>query len=87
VENLENDSSQPGEVDHKLIDLARQMGAKIVTNDFNLNKVATVQDAGAERESTGQCAQTRRAAGRTMRVLILREKRDQGSRTWTTVRW
>jgi uncharacterized protein YacL len=31
------------EVDHKLVDLARKLGAKIITNDFNLNKVATVQ--------------------------------------------
>ena len=43
VRILENGSSQATEVDHKLVDLARQLGAKIVTNDFNLNKVATVQ--------------------------------------------
>ncbi|MBA3313384.1 MAG: PIN/TRAM domain-containing protein [Planctomycetaceae bacterium] len=31
------------EVDHRLIDLAKQVGGRIVTNDFNLNKVAGVQ--------------------------------------------
>ncbi|MGC1275759.1 MAG: PIN domain-containing protein [Planctomycetaceae bacterium] len=31
------------EVDHRLIDLAKQVGGRIVTNDFNLNKVAAVQ--------------------------------------------
>ncbi len=31
------------EVDHRLIDVAKQVGGRIVTNDFNLNKVAAVQ--------------------------------------------
>lgn len=31
------------EVDHRLIDFAKQTGGRIVTNDFNLNKVAGVQ--------------------------------------------
>jgi len=43
VRILEEDFPQAGDVDHKLLELARGMGAKIVTNDFNLNKVATVQ--------------------------------------------
>src|ERR1700704_610244 len=43
VRILEEDVPQAGDVDHKLVELARRMGAKIVTNDFNLNKVATVQ--------------------------------------------
>ena len=34
------------EVDLKLIELARQLEAKIVTNDFNLNKVAQVRGVG-----------------------------------------
>jgi len=31
------------EVDHKLVELAKMMTARVVTNDFNLNKVAQVQ--------------------------------------------
>ena len=31
------------EVDHKLVALGKSMAARIVTNDFNLNKVATLQ--------------------------------------------
>lgn len=31
------------EVDSKLLILAKEMGGKVITNDFNLNKVATVQ--------------------------------------------
>lgn len=32
------------EVDHRLVRLARALGASIVTNDFNLNRVAKIQD-------------------------------------------
>ena len=31
------------EVDHKLVELAKMMSGRVVTNDFNLNKVAQVQ--------------------------------------------
>jgi uncharacterized protein YacL len=77
VRVLESDSSQPGEVDHKLIDLARQTGAKIVTNDFNLNKVATVQ--GLSVLNVNQLANALKPVvlpGEPMRVLILREGKE-----------
>src|ERR1700733_7652891 len=77
VRVLENDSSQPGDVDHKLIDLARQTGAKIVTNDFNLNKVAAVQ--GLSVLNVNQLANALKPVvlpGEPMRVLILREGKE-----------
>jgi uncharacterized protein YacL len=77
VRVLESDSSQPGEVDHKLIDLARLTGAKIVTNDFNLNKVATVQ--GLSVLNVNQLANALKPVvlpGEPMRVLILREGKE-----------
>jgi uncharacterized protein YacL len=40
VEIIEEDYPQIKEVDLKLIELAKKLKAKIVTNDFNLNKVA-----------------------------------------------
>src|SRR5271163_2410201 len=40
VQIIEEDYPQIREVDLKLIELAKKMRAKIVTNDFNLNKVA-----------------------------------------------
>jgi uncharacterized protein YacL len=70
-------SSQTGDVDHKLIELARQMGAKIVTNDFNLNKVATVQ--GLSVLNVNQLANALKPVvlpGEPMRVLILREGKE-----------
>jgi len=53
------------------------MGAKIVTNDFNLNKVATVQ--GFSVLNVNQLAQALKPAvlpGEPMRVLILREGKE-----------
>jgi len=78
VRVLENASCSPaGGVDHKLVELARQMGAKIVTNDFNLNKVATVQ--GFSVLNVNQLANALKPVvlpGEPMRVLILREGKE-----------
>jgi uncharacterized protein YacL len=77
VRILENASSQTGDVDHKLVGLAREMGAKIVTNDFNLNKVATVQ--GLSVLNVNQLANALKPVvlpGESMRVLILREGKE-----------
>src|SRR6266851_3066311 len=78
VRILEEDSPQAGDVDHKLVELARRTGAKIITNDFNLNKVATVQ--GFSVLNVNQLAQALKPAmlpGESMRVLILREGKEQ----------
>jgi len=77
VRILEEDIPQAGDVDHKLVELARRIGAKIVTNDFNLNKVATVQ--GCAVLNVNQLAHALKPAvlpGEPMRVLILREGKE-----------
>src|SRR6202158_192261 len=77
VRILEEDFRQAADVDHKLVELARRIGAKIVTNDFNLNKVATVQ--GISVLNVNQLAQELKPAvlpGELMRVLILREGKE-----------
>src|SRR5580658_5860037 len=74
---LEQDLSPTGDVDHKLVELARRLGAKIVTNDFNLNKVATVQ--GLAVLNVNQLANALKPVvlpGEPMRVLILREGKE-----------
>jgi uncharacterized protein YacL len=71
------DSAQVGDVDHKLVELARRLGAKIVTNDFNLNKVATVQ--GMAVLNVNQLANALKTAvlpGEPLRVLITREGKE-----------
>jgi uncharacterized protein YacL len=43
LEIVERDFDAVGEVDAKLVLLARERGGKLVTNDFNLNRVANVE--------------------------------------------
>jgi uncharacterized protein YacL len=43
LEIVERDFDTVGEVDAKLVLLARERGGKLVTNDFNLNRVANVE--------------------------------------------
>jgi uncharacterized protein YacL len=77
VRILEQDSAQTGDVDNKLVELARRTGAKIVTNDFNLNKVATVQ--GLAVLNVNQLAHALKPAvlpGEPMRVFVLREGKE-----------
>ena len=77
VRILDDDSAQAGDVDHKLVELARRTGAKIVTNDFNLNKVAKVQ--GLSVLNVNELANALKPAvlpGESMRVLILREGKE-----------
>jgi len=77
VRVLNRDLPSSGEVDHKLIELAHQLGAKIITNDFNLNKVATVQ--GLSVLNVNQLANALKPVvlpGEPMRVLILREGKE-----------
>jgi uncharacterized protein YacL len=77
VQVAEDDFQQIPEVDLKLIELAKRYDAKIVTNDFNLNKVATLQ--GIEIMNVNQLANALKPVvlpGETMRVFILREGKE-----------
>ena len=65
------------EVDLKLIELARTLQGKIVTNDFNLNKVAQLRGvAGAEHQRAGQRAKPVVLPGEFMKVFILKEGKE-----------
>ncbi len=67
------------EVDEKLIALAKDMKGKIVTNDFNLNKVATVN--GVEVININQLANALKPAvmpGEEMNTQIIRNGKEQG---------
>ncbi len=44
VEIIDKDFPQIAEVDSKLLELAKSTGAKILTNDYNLKKVAKIHD-------------------------------------------
>jgi uncharacterized protein YacL len=74
---LDNDVPSAPAVDQKLIELALSSGSKIVTNDFNLNKVARVQ--GISVLNVNELANAMKPTvlpGESMRVLILREGKE-----------
>jgi uncharacterized protein YacL len=77
VEIVEDDFANIQEVDLKLIELAKRYEAKIVTNDYNLNKVASVQGIGVL--NVNQLANALKPVvlpGEAMRVFILREGKE-----------
>ncbi len=77
VEIVQDDFAQVADVDMKLIELAKRYDAKIITNDYNLNKVATLQ--GIDVLNVNQLANALKPIvlpGETMRVFILREGKE-----------
>lgn len=79
VEFIEDDVPQAAGVDSKLVALAAKLRAKIMTNDFNLHKVAELQ--GIEVLNINQLANAMKPAvlpGETLHVQILREGKSQG---------
>jgi uncharacterized protein YacL len=81
VQISEEDYPHIREVDMKLLELARQLDAKVVTNDFNLNKVAQVR--GVAVLNINDLANSLRPVvlpGEKMRIVVLKEGKefDQG---------
>jgi uncharacterized protein YacL len=77
VRIIDDNPNNSNEVDRKLVELALRLRAKIVTNDFNLNKVASVQ--GISVLNVNLLANAVRPAflpGEGMRVFILREGKE-----------
>ncbi|MBI2688907.1 MAG: TRAM domain-containing protein [Acidobacteria bacterium] len=77
VRIVEEDFPQVREVDMKLIELAKLYNCKVVTNDFNLNKVATLH--GVEVLNINELANALKPVvlpGETMKVFILKEGKE-----------
>jgi uncharacterized protein YacL len=77
VRIVEDDFPQVREVDLKLIELAKLYACTIVTNDFNLNKVAQLH--GVEVLNINELANALKPVvlpGETMRVFILKEGKE-----------
>lgn len=77
----ELDFPEVKDVDSKLIECAKALKAKIITNDYNLNKVAELQ--GIEVLNINELANALKPVvlpGETMQVFILKEgkEKDQG---------
>ncbi|MFB3813938.1 MAG: PIN/TRAM domain-containing protein [Terriglobales bacterium] len=74
---VDDDFPAVREVDLKLIELAKQYEAKIITNDFNLNKVAQLQ--GVEVLNINELANALKPIvlpGEVMKVFILKEGKE-----------
>jgi uncharacterized protein YacL len=77
VQIVEEDFPQTREVDMKLIELAKAFDCKVITNDFNLNKVAQLH--GVEVLNINELANSLKPIvlpGETMRVFILKEGKE-----------
>ena len=79
VEIHELDFPQVREVDRKLIECAKVLGAKVVTNDYNLNKVAEL--SGVQVLNINELANSLKPVvltGELMHVHVLREGKESG---------
>jgi len=79
VQIVETDFPEVREVDLKLIELARKMSGKIVTNDFNLNKVAQLR--GVAVLNINELANSLKPVvlpGEVLRVFVIKEGKEQG---------
>ena len=77
VQILETDFPNVREVDLKLIELGMQLGAVIITNDFNLNKVAQLR--GVDVLNINELANAVKPVvlpGEAMRVFVLKEGKE-----------
>ena len=73
------DFPQVPDVDHKLIELAKALGGKVVTNDYNLNKLAELN--GIAVLNINELANALKPVvlpGEVMRVHVLREGKEAG---------
>jgi uncharacterized protein YacL len=78
VQIVEKDYPEVKEVDLKLIEMAKDMNAKIVTNDFNLNKIAQLR--GVSVLNINELANALKPVvlpGESMKVFILKEGKEE----------
>ncbi|MBI1318231.1 MAG: TRAM domain-containing protein [Candidatus Hydrogenedens sp.] len=78
IEIMEEDPQEIREVDAKLVKLASKYGAKVLTTDFNLNKVAQIE--GVQVLNINDLANALKPAAlpdERMRVKIIKEGKEQ----------
>jgi uncharacterized protein YacL len=79
VEVMNVDFDDVQEVDSKLVRLAQKLGGKIITNDFNLNKVAQLR--GVEVLNINELSNAVKPLvipGETMRVQVVKDGKEPG---------
>ena len=81
VRILDKDIPEIAAIEGKVVKLAREMGAKIVTTDFNVNKVATLEGVTVLNvNDLSSALKTVVLPGETMSVFVMKEgkEREQG---------
>ncbi len=79
MEVLEIDAPQTREVDEKLLIIGKERGAKVVTNDFNLNKVAEIH--GVPVLNINDLANALKPAvlpGEQLTIRVIKEGKEAG---------
>jgi uncharacterized protein YacL len=77
LEIIERDYESTGEVDAKLVLLARERGAKLVTNDFNLNRVANVEGVAVLNiNELANAVKPVLLPGEELRVALIKEGKE-----------
>lgn len=79
VRIVEEDYADINEVDTKLVKLARDMGGKVVTNDYNLNKVCELQ--GVPVLNINELANAVKPVvlpGEELKVQVIKDGKEQG---------
>jgi uncharacterized protein YacL len=77
IQIIENDYAKIREVDLKLIELAKEMDGKIVTNDFNLNKVAHLHNVPVLNiNDLANSLKPVVLPGEKMSILVLKEGKE-----------
>ncbi len=79
MEVVTDDPTEVGEVDAKLVALARTRGAAILTNDFNLNRVADLQSVRVLNiNSLANALKPALLPGDDLRIKVLTEGKEAG---------
>ena len=79
VEIINQDFDDITEVDSKLIRLGQQLGGKIVTNDYNLNKVSELQGVPVLNiNDLSNAVKPVVIPGENMHVTVVKEGKEQG---------
>ncbi|MDI3280750.1 MAG: TRAM domain-containing protein [Bacillota bacterium] len=79
VQIIDADLGEAGDVDARIVRLAKALGAKVVTNDFNLNKVCELQ--GVKALNINELANAVKPIvlpGEEMVVQVVRDGREPG---------
>ncbi|MBE8954248.1 MAG: PIN/TRAM domain-containing protein [Quinella sp. 2Q5] len=79
VEIMNVDFDDVQEVDSKLVRLAQKLGGKIITNDFNLNKVAQLRGVSVLNiNDLSNAVKPVVIPGETMRVQVVKDGKEPG---------